>query len=112
MTIVKGDWRREKRYTQGHKSNGKHTLTKRKQPYSLAGVGSTVQPVLGTFPKQRDFSASVSQNSLTKMPTYHDNDSEVYLSGNLSPHSPTVPASKREKVVLPSVSLRSEAPTT
>lgn len=87
MTIVKGDWRREKRYTQGHKSNGKHTLTKRKQLYSLAGVGSTVQPELGTFPKQQEFSASVSQTSLTKMPTYHDNGSEVYLSVNLPPHS-------------------------
>ena len=113
MTIVKGDWRREKRYTQGHKSNGKHTLTKRKQPYSSAGLGSTVQPVLGKFSKQRDFfSARVSQTSLTKMPTYHDNDSEVKLSVNLSPHLPIGPASKRGKVVLPSVPLRSKAPAT
>lgn len=56
MTIVKGDWKREKRYTQGHKSNRKHTLTKKLKKKTnhaaRSGVGSTVQPVDWEVSKQ------------------------------------------------------------
>lgn len=43
---------------------------------------------------------------------YHDNDGEVQLGVSPSPHLPILLARKREKVVLPGVSLRSKAPVT